>query len=146
MCREARRRLVLWVMMLSWRRAGQAAALHANQISRLRGLFVHWHRWLLKTRTLSSSLPLPSLTHIHRKQQTPWFPSIHPSPFSSLSWLFLALCHSSLFVLVSAWLHVRSFQTPSICFVLSVFCLQLTARKRMDLLDRCVAVRSRGSF
>lgn len=39
--------------------SGQAAALHANRISQLRELFVHWPRWLLRARGLpSSSLPL----------------------------------------------------------------------------------------
>lgn len=136
--------------------SGQAAALHANQISQLRGLFVRWHRWVLRARTLPSSVPLlkgaftdpHTHTITHRKQQTPWFSSTHLCFFSSLL-LFLSLCSVCLGFCLVAVAMFALFQTPSICFVHSglVFVF-LYSRKRINinLQDHSVVVTLRWSF
>lgn len=91
--KEARHQLVLVDHDAVLEESGQAAALHANQISQLRGLFVRWHRWLLRARALLSSLPLqPTHALIHTQKEKQNIPaSFHPSAG------FPALCILSLF-------------------------------------------------
>lgn len=65
----------------------------------------------------------PSLTHTHRKQRTPWFPSIHPSLFSSLCWLSLILPLFSVclgFCLVSVAMFALSRLSPCVLCSLSL--------------------------
>lgn len=75
----------------------QAAALHANQISQLRGLFVRWHQWLLRARTpLKGAFTDPctgSNGHPGSHQHIP--ASLHPA--ASVTFLCLSC--------FSAWLQ-----------------------------------------
>lgn len=112
---------------------GQAPALHANQISQLRGLFVHWHWWLLGAWTLLSSLPpaeggLNKSTHtnIHRKQRARTVLINTSQAFFTRLWVSSLCGRFSLFVLVSTWLQSLCLLFPdSIHLFFCGFCLSV---------------------
>lgn len=131
--------------------SGPAAALHANQISQLRGLFVHWHRWLLRARGPPSSLPLLTDPHTHTYTQTYTGSNGHPGSHQHIPASFhpsassLALSPFCLsWFLLSCSRYVCSFQTLSICFVLSVFLFVFVYRKRINI--KLQAVKAWLSF
>lgn len=107
--------------MLCWRRAGRLQLCMQIKLASLRGLFVRWHQWLLRARTLPSSLPpyrgltlTPTHTHTHKHGQEATDTMV---PINTSKPLFIPLLASrsvtfSLFVLVSTWLQ-------SLCFALS---------------------------
>lgn len=117
--------------------SGQAAALHANQISQLRELFVHWPWWLLRAR----GLPSHTHTHIHIQEATDtliahshqYIPaSFHPSAG------FLSVCILSLFsvclgcCLVAVAMFTLSRLSPSVLCSLS-FCLSSCTATAEDI-------------
>lgn len=119
---QASHRFVRWIMMLCWRRAGRLQLCMQIKLASLRGLFVRRHQWLLRARTLPSSLPpdyrgltlTPTHTHTHKHGQEATDTMV---PINTSKPLFIPLLASrsvtfSLSVLVSAWLQ-------SLCSALS---------------------------
>lgn len=148
---------MLWIMVES----RQAAALHANQISQLRGPFVHWHRWLLRARTLPPCLPLLKEAFTDPYTQTctgssghPWFPPTHPRtsfhPSAGVQALrvlpLFSVCLG--FSLVTVAVFALSRLLPSVLCP-PAFCVSLftaTSRTRINLQDSTVAVRAMRSI
>lgn len=99
----------------------QAAALHANQISQLRGLFVRWHRCLLRARTLLRGA-FTDAPHRHTQEATDTLVPINTHGLFSAPLLALSFFCLSCF---SAWLQSLCLLFPDSFHLLCALCLSL---------------------
>lgn len=105
----------------------QAAALHANQISQLRGLFVRWHRCLLRARTLLRGA-FTDAPHRHTQEATDTLVPINtPRPLFSPSAGSVTFLFVLLFCLVAVAMFALSRLLPSaLCSLPVAVCSQNT--------------------